>query len=287
MWKKKLKPMSTKQEFQLEGKHGKPILTDLYLSEQPGDSLVIFCHGYKGFKDWGFWEQAARAFNAAGHHFIKFNFSHNGGTPEQPIDFPDLEAFAMNNFTKEMDDLQTVINWSLNGAAAAVDLPAFNQLTLVGHSRGGGIVTLKAAEEDRVNRVITWAAVSDFKARFGDQEARAWWKKNGVIHVENSRTKQQMPHYYQFYEDFMANEERFTIKRAVSGLKQPLLIIHGTEDPTVSIEEARALNSWNEQAHLKIIPGADHVFGGSHPWMAEKLPPHMEQVVKASLDFIQ
>ena len=42
---------------------------------------------------------------------LKFNFSHNGGTVEQPIDFPDLEAFGHNNYTKELDDLNQVLDW--------------------------------------------------------------------------------------------------------------------------------------------------------------------------------
>jgi len=53
----------------------------------------------------------AESFANAGFFFIKFNFSHNGGTVKQPIDFPDLEAFGNNNYTKELDDLETVIDW--------------------------------------------------------------------------------------------------------------------------------------------------------------------------------
>ncbi|WP_317192062.1 hypothetical protein [Snuella sedimenti] len=53
----------------------------------------------------------AKTFANAGFLFIKFNFSHNGGTIEQPIDSPDLEAFALNNYTKELNDLDTVISW--------------------------------------------------------------------------------------------------------------------------------------------------------------------------------
>ena len=51
----------------------------------------------------------AKEFAKDGFCFIKFNFSHNGGTVEQPIDFPDLEAFGNNNYTKELDDLESVI----------------------------------------------------------------------------------------------------------------------------------------------------------------------------------
>ena len=79
----------------IERAHNKPILVDIrYISDQNPKPILIFCHGYKGFKDWGAWNIMANAFAKQGFCFIKFNFSHNGGTMEQPIDFPDLEAIT-------------------------------------------------------------------------------------------------------------------------------------------------------------------------------------------------
>lgn len=278
--------MITKTQHIIDGRHQRPILMDLHHPEAYNGHLVIFSHGYKGFKDWGFWDHAARYFAERGYLFLKFNFSHNGGTPEQPIDFPDPEAFAMNNFTKEMDDLQTVIDWSFTQKESTASGIHFDKMHLIGHSRGGGIVTLKSAEEPRISTVSSWAGVSDFKARFSDTKTLAYWKSAGVIHIENTRTGQQLPHYYQFYEDFMANEERFTIKRAVESLSIPHLIVHGTQDPTVDLKEAKALKLWNPSAQLHIIEGADHVFGGGHPWKHDQLSESMEDVVKATIGFL-
>ena len=89
-----------------------------------------------------------------------------------------------------------------------------NQLTLIGHSRGGGIVLLKANEDNRVKKVVTWAGVSDFASRFPEGEVLAQWEKSGVAYVHNGRTKQEMPHYFQFFTTFKENEERLTIKTA-------------------------------------------------------------------------
>ena len=77
----------------------RPIVYDIYYKENQESELptVLFCHGYKGFKDWGAWDLVAKAFAEAGFFFVKFNFSHNGGTVEQPIDFQDLKAFSDNN----------------------------------------------------------------------------------------------------------------------------------------------------------------------------------------------
>ena len=72
--------------------------------------MVIFCHGYKGFKDWGAWNVVAGTFQKKGIHFCKFNFSLNGGTLDNPIDFPDLQSFAKNTYTQEVNDLDRVID---------------------------------------------------------------------------------------------------------------------------------------------------------------------------------
>tara|TARA_B100000768_G_scaffold109300_1_gene101367 strand:+ start:19166 stop:19774 length:609 start_codon:yes stop_codon:yes gene_type:complete len=96
----------------IKGPHRLPILLDVFYNDTVAHApLIIFCHGYKGFKDWGAWNLLAKTFADSGIAFLKFNFSHNGGSVEQPIDFPDLEAFGHNNYTKELDDLSQVLDW--------------------------------------------------------------------------------------------------------------------------------------------------------------------------------
>ena len=270
----------------IQSKHQKPIVLDVFYLDAPvRKPIVIFCHGYKGFKDWGAWNEMAKQIAEAGFCFIKFNFSHNGGTIEQPIDFPDLEAFGNNNYSIELDDLDCVLNWIF----VSLDLKTkvnFDDITLIGHSRGGGIATIKAEEDQRIKKLITLAGVSDFKSRFNEGSKEFIdWKKKGVKYVLNGRTQQQMPHYFQFYEDFMDNEKRLTIKRATSNLKIPHLIVHGNNDTSVSIEEAKALYKWNPESILSIIEGANHVFEVSHPWTKDTLPLEFEKAINIMLDF--
>ena len=96
----------------IEGKHSKPILLDVgYRANGIQKPIVVFAHGFKGFKDWGHFNLVMEHFINEGFAFLKFNFSHNGGTVDQPIDFPDLEAFGNNNYSIELDDLRTVVDW--------------------------------------------------------------------------------------------------------------------------------------------------------------------------------
>jgi pimeloyl-ACP methyl ester carboxylesterase len=273
--------MIVKKNEVLNAEGCKPILYDLYyLPTKSYKEIVIFCHGYKGFKDWGAWNLVAESFAESGFIFLKFNFSHNGGTVTEPIDFPDLEAFAQNNYSHELNDLDRVLDFAQS---------EFNNLkiNLIGHSRGGGITLIKSSKDKRINKVITWAGVSDFKARFqvGTSDFERW-RTTGITHVENSRTKQQMPHYFQFYEDFKRNETLLNIKSAVQELRIPQLIVHGENDPTVPLQEAKALHKWNTASKLEIIANGNHVFGAEHPWEKSALPHDLQTVTKLSIDFI-
>ena len=278
--------MEKQNNISIQGKHGKPILLDVFYNKTKSKKpIIIFCHGYKGFKDWGAWNLMAEQFVENNFCFMKFNFSYNGGTVKQPIDFPDLEAFGNNNYTKELDDLYSVINWAESEFSNNSEFDVSN-IILLGHSRGGGIVSIKAEEDSRIKKVISLAGVCDYENRFPKDDAFETWKNEGVYYVVNGRTKQDMPHYFQFFEDFSKHKDRLNIKRAVSNLKIPHLIIHGNEDTSVSIEEAFNLHKWNPNSELKIIKNADHVFNSKHPWQKEKLPQQLKEVVEIVSAFI-
>jgi pimeloyl-ACP methyl ester carboxylesterase len=274
-----------KKQIIIPTKRERAIIADISYDESNGAAkpLVIFCHGYKGYKDWGAWNLVAEEFAKAGYIFLKFNFSHNGGTIKNPIDFTDLKAFGENTYTKEIEDLHTVINWSQSNNS----LPVLkNNVTLIGHSRGGGIVSIVAKEHQSVLKLVTWAGVSDYATRFPKKKKFQEWKEKGVFYVINGRTKQEMPHFFSFYEDFIQNEQRLTIKSAIKQLNKPHLIIHGSGDEAVSIKEAEELKQWNSLAALEIIENSNHTFGSNHPWEESNLPQDLQTIVNRTIDFI-
>lgn len=272
---------------QVESKHhNKPILTDVfYTKNNRKKPVVIFCHGYKGYKDWGAWNSMTEKFVAHNLFFVKFNFSHNGGTVKNPIDFPDLHAFGENNFTIELDDLETIIEWVLANPEFKNEIDVKN-ITLIGHSRGGGIVTIKASENKKISKVISWSGVSDFGVRFPTGSLLEEWKNNGISYILNTRTNQKMPHLYQFYQNFKENEKRLTIKNAASRLNIPHLIIHGENDDVVLPVEAENLHKWNSKSELIFIENMNHSLGSTQPWESATMPNHLQKVVNHSINFI-
>jgi len=280
--------MIAKLNIVLQSPHGRPFLADIfYVEDKQKKPVVIFTHGFAGFKDWGAFNIMARAFAEAGFVFVKHNFSHDGTTLDQPTEFADIEAFGNNNISKELDDLGVVIDW-----VCSEDLPVekgevnTDQIYLIGHSRGGGIVTLKAGEDKRVKKVAPWNSVNEF-GKYWKKEEMEKIKKDGVIYVTNSRTKQSLPIYWQMYEDYFANLPRLYIPDVVKHLTIPMLIVHGTSDETVPYANALEMKEWKPDAELFPIEGANHVFGVRHPWTEDTMPVDLNKAVAETIRFFK
>lgn len=274
--------VTKKQNMIIQNPETKDFLADAFYYEADKKlPLVIFVHGYKGYKDWGAWNLMAEKFAEAGFFFVKFNFSHNGTTIENPNDFADLEAFGNNNYSKELSDLGRIIDYFIKD-----DKVDDQKIILIGHSRGGGISIIKTFEDERINGLITLASV-DTLERFPKNEALENWKKEGVYYVVNRRTKQNMPHYYQWYEDFENNEHRFDVERAAEMAKAHLLIVHGTTDESVEVKDAEHLHILHPNSELFLVENANHTFGSKEPWTENNLPKDLNLVVKKCIDFIK
>jgi len=265
--------------------HNKEISADItYYKNGIPKPVVIFIHGFKGFKDWGPFLLMADFFAKNNFAFLKFNFSHNGTTPEQLLDFADLEAFGRNNFSLEMDDAGEIIDYLYDE-----DFPVpsselnNNHVFLVGHSRGGGIAILKAFEEERIQGLATLAATNNLGV--WDSTTLDKWKKEGVYYIYNTRTRQEMPLYYQLVENYQEHQSRLDIQKTAAKLQKPWLIIHGSMDETLPVIMARDLHLKNPKSKLKVIEGANHTFGGKHPFDSESLPVDLEKALVSILEF--
>ena len=283
--------MLTRASFVLTGpQHCRPFAADAtYKATGRPRSVVVFVHGFKGFKDWGHFPLLADYFARRGFVFVKLNLSHNGVVVGGHGDLEDLEAFGRNNFSLELDDLGQLLDALFTAGATPVP-PAEMDLTrvcLVGHSRGGALVLLKAAEDARVRAVATWAAIADIDQRW-PAALLAEWQRTGVLHVPNARTGQPVPMYYQIVEDYHAHRPRLDLAHNVRRrLRQPLLIVHGEADETVPVEAAHQLQKLRPEAVLHLVPAATHMFGGAHPWPAAALPEPAEAISAVTAAFFQ
>jgi pimeloyl-ACP methyl ester carboxylesterase len=255
-------------------------LIDFEIPENFNGEIIVFIHGFMGFKDWGAWNLVQEYFTEKGFGFCKFNLSHNGGTIENGIDFPDEESFGRNTYSKELNDVFCVLNWIDNQNVS------YTKSHVIGHSRGGGIALLAASLDQRISSVTSWAGISDIGSRFPAGKELEDWKSSDVRYVQNGRTKQNLPQYYSLYEDFIENKRLLDIGKACFNMKIHAFVIHGADDTSVFPSEGE-LNAKRLNVQLHLIEDADHVFGASHPWNSNQLPKALNEVCDLTLTFIR
>ena len=243
--------------------------------------MVVFVHGFKGFKDWGSHNLVAEYFAAHGLRYLKFNFSHNGTSPENPLEFVDLGAFGDNTFTKEFEDLDKVITFVKSGA----DFPAPKSLSLIGHSRGGGTAIIQTAKDERIDKLITWASIARFNSLWKSEDEDEWRKK-GVIYNFNTRTKQYTPLKIDLLHDLERHAKSYDILAAARRIGKPWLIIHGDQDENVELNQAEELKQQSQDAQLFVVTRANHVFGSGHPYAKDDLPLELQLTCEKSIEFI-
>ncbi|MGI9191941.1 MAG: alpha/beta hydrolase family protein [Chitinophagaceae bacterium] len=274
------------KNWSVAGWDNRPMATDIFFADTPEQKpVVLYLHGFNGFKDWGNFDRIADAWADAGFILVKFNFSHNGCTLEEPAELVDLEAYGHNNYSIECFDSQRQLDFIFSEDFPLKAQVRKDRVFLLGHSRGGGIALVQAHDE-RVFGVLTWAAVSALKTPWGNYSAEKMqaWKESGVTYYRNQRTGIDYPLYYQLFEDHSSNLERLDVETHAKALKKPLLIVHGLQDAAVSFEQALKIQSWVPQSELYSVD-SDHVFGRKHPALEGPLPEAMQLVLNKSIDF--
>jgi len=275
--------MIKKQYFTIPGAKGRSMLADLTFDDANKYApLVIFAHGFKGFKDWGAHNLVAQYFAESGLRYLKFNFSHNGTTNDKPAEIADLISFADNTFSIELQDLEAVIGFVCGGSA----MKAVTGVYLIGHSMGGGISIIKTAKDKRITKLVTMASISGFR-NLWPEEIETQWRLQGISYFLNKRTGQYLPLKVSALIDLDKNPARLDILAKAAEIKQPWLIVHGDSDPTVPLARAEELKKAQPGAELSVIPGGDHTLGASHPYTESSLPAPLLEFAKQAVDFFK
>ena len=265
----KYSPM-VEQLIELKTPSGAELYCDLRFGGDGSKALagklpaIIVCHGFKAYKDWGPFPAIGRHFANAGFVSFVFNFSHNG-IGRDYRKFSEHKKFFNNTISLELEDVETVLS-AIVGGQIDNEFIDVSRIGIVGHSRGGGVAILKASEETRIKAVAGWSTISHFD-RYTERQ-RNRWRTQGYLGTSSESSQSPFKVGTALLDDLEGNVERFNIERAVSRLEKPLLLIHGTSDFPVPIDEANRLYAISDKTMTEyvVLEGVGHMYGARHPY---------------------
>lgn len=280
-----------KQAGSIPSDDGLPIRYDLYVpggNQEARFPVILFLHGFKGFKDWGPFPDACDELSRAGFAVVAINFSRNG-IGENPTEFDRLDLFARETFSRDLDEVGLVIE-ALKKGAIHTDKAELNTDTMgiLGHSRGGHAAVAAAAEYAGISCLVTWAAVADYNDRWTEDMIKDW-ETRGFTEILNGRTGQVMRIDKEVYEDARDHADRVIAVNRIRDLHLPVLFIHSRDDESVTYKDAETLfrNCPSKDKELKLLTETGHTFGGAHPFEEEEFPEKFEHVLQETIRWFE
>jgi dienelactone hydrolase len=255
-----------------------PLRVDLrHDLDRPSRGLIIVCHGFKGFRRWGFFPWVGEQLAGAGWTSAVLDFSCNG-VGEDPMEFDHLDLFERNTYSREMDDLDQVV-------AGLRSHESFDgPIGLLGHSRAAVNVVTRAAEDPRTGAVVTWNGVGR-ALRFTERQLLEW-EREGRLEFTNARTGQRMAMDFGFVRDVLEHDERYNLALSATRMEAAHLIVHATADMAVPVEESVELAAGREESerfHRAEIDGSTHTLGAVHPF--EGATPDLQRAMDLTLEW--
>ncbi len=262
--------------FRLNNPSGDVISGDLRVREGTRSApAAIICHGFTAFKDWGPFPYIGRRFAEHGFVSVAFNFSHNG-IGENFRKFTEFEKFSTNTIGKEIEDLRSIVGALRDGRLGA-GVADTGKIAVIGHSRGGAIAILSAAEDDRIGAVSAWATVATVYRYSAHQ--KELWERQGYLPISIRASRTRLRFGLSVLRDLEANRDRYDLEKAMRRLRIPVLFVHGKADVSVRPEEPMRLYEASDKSRTEIVllDHVGHTYGAKHPFRGHN--PAVDNVV--------
>jgi esterase/lipase len=219
----------------------------LFKSKFKKPPFVIFCHGFTGNKfEWGRFPKTANRLNEAGFDALIFDFSGSGENKREPI-----------LLSKQIRDLEDVYNWARK--------QGYEWISILGLSFGG--LTALMANLPDIKAYVFWAPA------FYMRESVKNYLTILITSPNQSKIEPiilKLPNETEgllIDRNFGVEIEHIKVEEYLKKCIKPTLILQGTADSSVKLEDTRTAFSYlpkDDHHELIELKNATHNFTGRH-----------------------
>ena len=213
--------------------------------DEAPNNLLIMAHGFRGSMEGGgraaYLSQMASLFV----NVLRFNFT------------------GSQILSHQIEELNAVLDFAMKGYKKP-------RIFLLGRSMGGAASLVTASRRSEIAGLALWATPNDLHATFKNALGSDNYNrlKNGeTLNLEDERGSITLT------PDFVSDLDNYDLQAMLKAWqKRPLLVIHGSEDETVNVEQAqRSFALAGRPKKLVIVNGADHSFTNHSNKAAEEV----------------
>jgi len=242
-------------------------------------AVVVFAHGFKGYKDYGFLPLLSRQLAASLPIVVhRFNFSHSGMTNDVDA-FARPDLFEQDTWNKQVFDVGVLLDAAKNGSAR--HSPNGAPVILMGHSRGGLSCLLAAGRRFRDEKTPYPDAIVTISTPRRTlnlaPEAMEMIHTQGYFISPSARTGQSLRINETWLTEQEANPAGHDALALCEDIACPVLAAHGELDKTVLPQCAKDIASACPYGDSYLVSGANHVFNTPNP--ADPESPTSPQLV--------
>lgn len=251
-----------RQEFTLQGDHGKLAAVLQTPRNQKTYPLVIIAHGFNASKDMYLLTDLSQQLNEHGIATLLFDFNGHGSSEGSFLDM---------TIPNELEDARRVYKY-------AAKLPQVRSVSIAGHSMGAVVAALLAGElgADKIKALVLMSPAPEltedtakgnlFRVRYDPQNVPEYITLSNGLKVGRA---------------FLTSTPNVKIYETSKRYTGPVLVVHSQNDQLVPYRYGVEFSQIYENARLESLQGFDHNFTQNTPYVNQKITAYLvEQLGK-------
>lgn len=207
--------------------------------------MVIFCHGFGGNKEGALLRQIAVRLEQQGIATLAFDFAGSGASVSDKFEFSDM------TIKTEVKDLKAVIDY-------AEDLPFVSKVAVVGHSLGGAVSLITAADEGSgtVKALVLLAPAISVH-----EDALRGSMLGARFDPKDPPRKLKINEHLSIGRDFIEVAQKTNFAKIATKYKGETFVAYGSDDYVVLYTNGEFLDELMPDSEFKLYKDLDHGFG--------------------------